>query len=266
MPNPEPYDVYCIRYATNPRRLKSHNHLLSDPHDGPEPIDFFVWAAVNDKRRVLLDIGFTEPSSRERGHDWLRCPVQILTDLGLHPESFQDVVISHMHWDHTGNFDRFPKAQLHIHDREMAYVTGRHMRHAALRRPVRVEDVLGVVRKVFAEQVSFHDQPTELAPGIELHPITGHTPGHMVLRVWTRRGWVVLASDAIHIMRNVWEKNPFPVLYNVADLIEGWTKIDRLASSPDHIIPGHDPLVMQLYPAVRGFDGFAVRLDADPRK
>ena len=40
----------------------------------------------------------------------------------------------------------------------------------------------------------------------------------------------------------------------------------KLASTPDAIIPGHDPLVQQLYPAARpGLEGIAVRLDVDPK-
>jgi hypothetical protein len=37
-----------------------------------------------------------------------------------------------------------------------------------------------------------------------------------------------------------------------------------LASSHDHIIPGHDPLVLQRYPAALPGVSDIVRLDADP--
>jgi hypothetical protein len=40
----------------------------------------------------------------------------------------------------------------------------------------------------------------------------------------------------------------------------------RLASGPGTILPGHDPLVLERYPAAApGLEGVAVRLDADPR-
>ena len=40
--------------------------------------------------------------------------------------------------------------------------------------------------------------------------------------------------------------------------------IEQLASSPQHVIPGHDPLVLQRYPAaVTGLPN-AVRLDLAP--
>ena len=49
-------------------------------------------------------------------------------------------------------------------------------------------------------------------------------------------------------------------------MMEGHRTLEKLASSPAHIIPGHDPLVMERYPAAApGLEGIAVRLDADPR-
>ena len=39
-----------------------------------------------------------------------------------HPE---DVVITHLHYDHAGNFALFPRATLHVQDLEMRFATGR---------------------------------------------------------------------------------------------------------------------------------------------
>jgi glyoxylase-like metal-dependent hydrolase (beta-lactamase superfamily II) len=58
----------------------------------------------------------------------------------------------------------------------------------------------------------------------------------------------------------------FPLVYNVADVLEGYGKLRRLAPSPEHIVPGHDPLVLSRYPAARaGLENWVVRLDAEPR-
>jgi len=52
----------------------------------------------------------------------------------------------------------------------------------------------------------------------------------------------------------------------VSDMIEGWDKLRRLAESPAHIIPGHDPRVMDQYPAPSdALQGRVARLDVDPR-
>jgi hypothetical protein len=39
------YEVYALRYAT--RDAKRRDHFIGgDPHDGPMPMDYFVWVAV----------------------------------------------------------------------------------------------------------------------------------------------------------------------------------------------------------------------------
>ena len=93
----------------------------------------------------------------------------------------------------------------------------------------------------------------------------GHTPGMQSVRVRTKRGWVVLASDACHFYENMEGAKPFPVVYNVGDMMEGWEKLRNLADSPAHVVPGHDPLVMQRYPAPnKSLEGLVVRLDVPP--
>jgi hypothetical protein len=78
---------------------------------------------------------------------------------------------------------------------------------------------------------------------------------------------VVLASDASHLYANFEQRRPFPIVYNVAEMLEGFKLLDRLADSPEHIVPGHDPLVMKYYPAATDqSEGIAVRLDVAPAR
>jgi glyoxylase-like metal-dependent hydrolase (beta-lactamase superfamily II) len=98
-----------------------------------------------------------------------------------------------------------------------------------------------------------------------VHHVGGHTRGLQVVRVFTARGWVVLASDASHFYAHMDEGRVFPIVYQVDALLEGYATLRRLASSPAHIVPGHDPLVLRRYPAARpGTEGWIVRLDVDP--
>jgi glyoxylase-like metal-dependent hydrolase (beta-lactamase superfamily II) len=115
---------------------------------------------------------------------------------------------------------------------------------------------------VYAGRVRFHDGDAEIAPGVSLHLIGGHTMGLQVVQVATRRGWVVLASDASHFYANMEQVRPFPIVYSVGDMVEGYRKLRALADSPAHIVPGHDPMVMQRYPAPsKDLEGIVVRLD-----
>ena len=134
----------------------------------------------------------------------------------------RDVILSHMHYDHCGNYDLFPQARYHLQDIEMAYCTGRCMCHAGLRGPFEEEDVVAIVRKLFAGRVVFHDGVEELAPGLTVHHVGGHSKGLQVVRVWTRRGWMVLASDASHFYANMEEGRAFPILHSHEDTLAGY--------------------------------------------
>jgi glyoxylase-like metal-dependent hydrolase (beta-lactamase superfamily II) len=259
------YEVYAIRYGRH-ERPKSSNYLGGDPHDGPEPIDFFVWAMVSPTRTIVFDTGFDETMAQRRQRNLIKPIVEGLQAIGIAAESVETVIISHLHYDHTGNHELFPRARYHLQDCEMAYATGRCMCHANLRLPFEADDVIAMVRKVFAGRVAFHDGDDEIAPGVTVHKIGGHSRGLQSVRVNTRRGPVVLASDASHLYAHMEQGRVFPLVYNVGEVLEGYAKLKRLAPSPAHIVPGHDPLVLTRYPAARtGLEGWVVRLDAEPR-
>ena len=123
-----------------------------------------------------------------------------------------------------------------------------------------------MVRHLFAGRMQFHDGAGEIAPGITVHHVGGHTAGLQVMRVKTARGWVVLAADASHFYANFEQMRAYATVYNVGDMLEGFSAVKRLATSPRHVVPGHDPLVLERYPAAKpGLEGIAVRLDVEPK-
>ncbi len=133
-----------------------------------------------------------------------------------------------------------------------------------MRAAFEVRDVQAMVGRVFADRVVFHKKYSKLAPGITLHQVGGHTAGLQVVRVRTQRGWVVLASDAAHFYANWHQRRPFPIVENVSDYLAAYDTIEKLASSPDHVIPGHDPLVLNKYPRARDDVLGVVRVDLAP--
>jgi len=259
------YEVYAIKYAHHERRA-SANFIGGDPHDGPMPLDYFVWLVRStdgeNAREVVVDTGFSAAVAKRRGREHLRCPAAALRLLGCNPDEVRDVVITHLHYDHVGNFDLFPRATFHLQDLEMRYATGRHMCEPFFSGAYDVEDVAGMVRRVYEGRVSFRDGDGEIAPGLSVHLIGGHTMGLQAVRVHTRRGWVVLASDASHYYANLEQVRPFPIVWSVADMVQGYRRLRELADSPAHIIPGHDPLVLERYRAPSAeLQGIVVRLD-----
>ena len=260
------YELYAIKYAHHARRA-SENFIGGDPHDGPMPLDYFIWLIRGgdgkNTREIVVDTGFSAATAARRQRDHLRCPTEGLRLLGVDAGKVKDVVITHLHYDHVGNFGLFSAATFHLQDKEMQYATGRHMSKPVFSGAFDLEDVVGMVRSNYASRVRFHDGDAVLAPGVSLHLIGGHTMGLQVVRVATRRGWVVLASDASHFYANMEQLRPFPIVYNVADMVEGYDRLRALADSPAHIIPGHDPLVLERYraPPAGALQGIVARLD-----
>jgi glyoxylase-like metal-dependent hydrolase (beta-lactamase superfamily II) len=259
------YEVYAIRYAHHGGRPAASNFLRPDPHEGPGALDFFVWALKGAAGTIVVDTGYDETSAVRRDRKIVRPIAEGLQAIGIAPDQVTHVIITHLHWDHAGNHDLFPRARYHLQDCEMGYATGRCMCHAELRLPFDADDVTAMVRKVFAGRVEFHDGDETCLPGVTLHKLGGHSRGLQCVRVNTRRGPVVLASDATHLYEHIEKGRVFPLTYNVGEVLEGYASIRRLAQTPQHIIPGHDPLVTARYPAAAtGMENWIMRLDAEP--
>jgi glyoxylase-like metal-dependent hydrolase (beta-lactamase superfamily II) len=255
------YEIYAIRYATM-SRTPHMNYLLPDPHEtAASDLDYFVWLIRGGGRDILVDTGFNAAEAQARGRKLTLNPVDALARFDVNAGAIKDVVVTHLHYDHAGNLDRFPNARFHLQDREMSYATGRCMCFGALRHPFSLEHVTLMVGHVYGERVTFHSGDGEVAPGVTLHRVGGHSDGLQAVRVETARGPVVLASDAAHFYGNLHRRSPFPIVYNIGDMCQGWEIVERLAGHPDRIIPGHDPIVTEIYPrASDKVDAFALHL------
>jgi len=260
----EIHEVHAIRYATLARSA-AEKFIGGDPHEAGGNLDYFVWLLRSPQRTWVVDTGFGAEAAARRGRSYLTPPVEGLARLGVRAAEVSDVIITHLHYDHVGGFDFFPAARFHLQDEEMRYATGRHMGQRLFNHAYEVEEVVGMVREVYRGRVVFHDGDAVLAPGLSVHRIGGHTLGLQCVRVKTRIGWIVLASDAAHFYANMDEARPFPIVHDLGAMVEGWRRLRELADHPDWVVPGHDPLVMRRYRAADpGLEGLAVRLDAEP--
>jgi glyoxylase-like metal-dependent hydrolase (beta-lactamase superfamily II) len=264
MTTADEYEVYAIRYATRPASRRD-NFVGGDPHDAPMPMDYYVWLVRNARRTFVVDTGFHAAMAEKRQRQYLRSPREGLALLGVDTKDVRDVILTHLHYDHVGTFDDFPNARFHLQDAEMGFATGRHMCNGYFAHGYEVDEVVGMVRLVYGERVVFHEGTHELAPGLSLHLLGGHTAGLQCVRIRTRVGWLVLASDASHYYEHMRGKRFFSLAFHLGDMVNAYETMNALAESPEHVVPGHDPLVMRRYPpASRELEGIAVRLDAQP--
>ena len=259
------YELFAIRYATRDAQRSAH-FIGGDPHDGPMPMDYFVWVAKGGGRTFVIDTGFNAEVSEKRKRTFLRCPVEALAALGIDANAVEDVILTHLHYDHVGNFDRFPKARFHLQERELAYATGRYMRYPRLSHSFEVEDVCGIVRLNYA------------AAGDVLQRRRGACAWLDACMRWAaiRRGCnssgsrpsadLSCSPPTSRISTRTWPaagRSRRPSIS--AKCWRALTGCSHLRRTRSHIVPGHDPLVMKLYPAPSPeLEGIAVRLDVPP--
>lgn len=258
------WEVAALKYAERRDRARAESFLFEDDHVTPHDMDYFVWVLRSGGRTILVDTGFDEREAKRRSRPIERDSAAAVAALGIDPESIDEVVITHLHYDHAGGLSRFPNARFHLQAAEMAYASGPCMCHEVLRVAYAAEDICEMVQRVYSGRVVFHDGDAEIAPGVTLHLIGGHTRGLQAVRVKTEAGWLCLASDAAHYYENFLEKKVFPLVVDMEDMLAGFTRIQELASSPGLVVPGHDPLVGSLFPRLDGAPDFVRRLDRGP--
>ena len=243
------FEVFAIKYGER-LGVRGDIFMKGDPHDSPMAMDYYIWVIRNKERTIIVDCGFGKDEGERRGRTYLRSPAEGLEFLGINPMEVEDVIITHMHYDHVGNLALFPKARFHIQDTEMAYVTGRAMTHPILRHSFVLSEVQEMVAMVYRDRAIFHDGDDDLFPGITLHHFPGHARGLMAVRVNTKRGWIILASDTAHYYESLTKEHVFMTHENIFEMLESYRSLVKLGGDITHIIPGHDPDVLVRYPSI----------------
>ncbi|MEM9029852.1 MAG: N-acyl homoserine lactonase family protein [Pseudomonadota bacterium] len=249
MSETETYEVLAIKYAEMKNRWRRDNFIMDDDHAAPMPIDFFVWVIRNANRTIVVDCGFDHKEAAARGRAITALPREVLKDVDVDVETVETLIVSHLHFDHAGTLYDFPKAQFHLQDAEMAYATGRCMCDEALRRPFSADHVCEMVKSIYAGRVQFHNGDGQVAPGVTVHHTPGHSKGMQSIRVMTERGPIVLAVDAAHFYENFEQRKPFPIVHSVEDMLASFDTLEALAVDRTNVVPGHDPLILERYPA-----------------
>ncbi|WP_380056846.1 N-acyl homoserine lactonase family protein [Falsihalocynthiibacter sp. SS001] len=255
------WQVFAIKYAERNTRTRADSFIFDDHPAAQHGMDYFVWLLTDGVRNILVDTGYDTEEAARRDRPILRDPAKALEALNVTAESIDTVIITHLHYDHAGGLDRYPNAQFHLQEVEMGFATGPCMCDPTLSMPYTADHVCEMVKHVFAGRVIFHKGDGEVAPGITVHRIGGHSRGLQAVRVETEGGPVCLASDATHYYENFLQRKPFPIVVDVADMVMGFDTLTSLAGNEtSRVIPGHDPLVTEYYGAV-GTSGFVWRLD-----
>lgn len=258
------WEIHAIKYADRNARTRADSFMFDDNHDAPHAMDYFMWLLRQGDRNILVDTGYDQEEALLRDRPIRLDPGAALAPLGLTPDDITEIIVTHLHYDHAGGLALFPNAHLHLQAAEMAFATGPCMCHDVLRMPFTAGHVCEAVTRLYRGKLTFHDGDGQIAEGVSVHCIGGHSRGLQAVRVETQVGAMVLASDAAHYYENFMRAKPFPIVVDVQDMLDGFDRIQRLASRPELVVPGHDPMVRSVF--APGVADHITRLDLGPVK
>ncbi|MDV3128828.1 N-acyl homoserine lactonase family protein [Mycobacterium sp. 21AC1] len=241
----ETYRVTIVKYgerATHKSDVYLNHHIYGQ-EDGPIGMDYFFWVLQNSDRTIVVDTGFSRHGGQVRNRTFGIEPLRAYAALGVDPAAAPDVVVTHAHYDHIGNLDLFGKSKLFIAQREYDFWTGPLGARKQFHYSVEDDEIAALVAADKQGRVHTYSGSLELAPGVTLLELGGHTPGLSVVLAGTDEGTVLLASDSMHYYEELEADMPFAFVADLPAMYSGFDTINELVSSGRvaHLVSGHDP-------------------------
>jgi glyoxylase-like metal-dependent hydrolase (beta-lactamase superfamily II) len=150
-----------------------------------------------------------------------------LAELGVEPGEIQDVILTHLHFDHAEGLAAWPQRRTFVHrlETEAPYA----------------QIVSGMLE--LAELEILDGEEGEIEPGIRWLRTPGHSDGLISLCVDTADGLVVIASDCVGPLPEYFDRMELPEDFGPErdELLAQWSRIRDL--EPAVVIPGHNPPV-----------------------
>ncbi len=276
------YTIQAIRFGTIPQFRTSGLVVGADPNEKLD-IATIVWLIRGGGRTILFDTGYhrqTPGFDRFGTVDFVR-PDEAVKLAGVEPDQVTDLIVSHIHWDHMGGIDLFPKAAIWIQKDEYQYYMGPAYQPGG-KRGGELEDLMELLRRNVScappnpnagggggrgnaagaaaapapplrpecGKVSLIDgDDREILPGIHVYTGARHTYASQYIKIDGNPTYV-LASDNVYLYRNIDTKAPIAT-FDVTDRFANVAAFDRmikLAGDKSRVLPGHDMLIFSKFP------------------
>jgi N-acyl homoserine lactone hydrolase len=251
------YTIRPVNVGVFPNFEKSNFVYM---HYAGEKIDVpcIMWVVEGGKHPIIIDAGPCSPDRASMLHFPIQRsvkhePKQALFNLGIDPKEVKQLIVSHLHWDHVGNLNLFPNATIYLQKSELYAAVA----PISSQRKTYETQIIGyppLWLEVFDRMVPIEGD-IEIAEGIRVIHLPGHSPGLQGVLVHTAEGDYLIASDAIPLFDNLEGKGcskyiPNSIHYDLETYFKTFEKIEKLSAI---ILPGHDFRIFDYcqYPVIR---------------
>ncbi|MCL1829287.1 MAG: N-acyl homoserine lactonase family protein [Oscillospiraceae bacterium] len=226
------YTIHPLRVGSA-LRPKEQTPIGAEPELEEGPI--IAYYVEGRGHKIMVDTGGAAPD----GVRWMpymrkegETPDEALAKLGIKPEEIDTVIITHMHWDHSGNNALFPNAVFYVQKREFEHWS----------KPENQVPRDFDLETAFVKEYTLADGDCEILPGISVILATGHTPGMQCVVVDTDECKYTIMSDLILKFR-FWEEKP-RLLKDAGYDSDTYARFVKKADALNgKVLPGHDPEV-----------------------
>jgi glyoxylase-like metal-dependent hydrolase (beta-lactamase superfamily II) len=250
--NPNEYEVYAIRFATEGRAPLSFAAEGASEKDSIVFCDMF-WLLIGNGKHILVDAGYLRNNSADSDlwKSYIR-PDSALQRMAIQANEITDIIITHPHNDHIGGIELFPLARIWMQKDDYDYFVGSAWQKNGIHDGFEPADVKKIVAKNLDGKLTLiKGDSIEIFPGIRAFIGSKHTWESQYLLVNTKTDRVIIASDNSWFYYNVEHLLPIThYLFDPAAYVRQLKRMRVLQPDISLIIPGHDPLVFSRFPKV----------------
>jgi glyoxylase-like metal-dependent hydrolase (beta-lactamase superfamily II) len=187
----QPLELYAVRYGSS--MFSSGVVFDGDRSKRMLPFAWLFYVIKTGDKTVLVDTGTSDPVLLAKFRITLFETDEPLASIGAAPGSVTDIIITHAHFDHAGNIDKYPDARIYAHSAE----------RSALREYCRDES-----------RVVFFDDSYSFDKNISIRHVGGHTRGSSVVWLSLDEKSIVLTGDEAYLPENIQNQKGVGSVFN----------------------------------------------------